>query len=221
MRQRRSLIHTKPPAGTRLPQTTCTSLLRLSPMRGRAVLPRTARGLTRSFHDIRSLSGLPPQADPRASSAQVSEVPGTDLRGERYSFVEDPGLDAFLIEFPTQPNREIFRRNRELIRRNREFSFGIRDQRTSCPGYWRQPHKSAIHRGHNERIPAVSNQAPGIVPAVQDPVGAARTRLSAVFSLRYFDAQLCRQDRRAKPGAIAGDQESWMRSNFAVTISYP
>ena len=32
---------------------------------------------------------------------------------------------AFLIEFPTQPNREKFRRNREQLRRNREFSFGI------------------------------------------------------------------------------------------------
>ena len=34
---------------------------------------------------------------------------------------------AFLIEFPTQPNRENFLRNRELIRGNREFS--IRHQR--------------------------------------------------------------------------------------------
>jgi len=39
---------------------------------------------------------------------------------------------AFLIEFPAQPNREIFRRNRELIRRNREFSFGISEPLNRC-----------------------------------------------------------------------------------------
>src|SRR4030095_16934197 len=39
----------------------------------------------------------------------------------------------FLIEFPTQPNRENFRRNREVIRRNREFSFDISESLQARP----------------------------------------------------------------------------------------
>ncbi|HUL52956.1 MAG TPA: hypothetical protein VLT83_06040 [Opitutaceae bacterium] len=87
---------------------------------------------------------------------------------------------AFLIEFPTQPNREIFRRNRELIRRNREFSFGIR---ISEP-------PARVTGGIRTKAPSIvvategflrsdQNQAPGIVLAVQDRVGAAMTRLTA------------------------------------------
>src|SRR5262249_21968265 len=56
-----------------------------------------------------------------------------DTQGKYREFSRFRGLSAtmhsrnamyswvFLVEFPTQPNREIFRRNRELIRWNREF----------------------------------------------------------------------------------------------------
>ncbi len=42
--------------------------------------PRSAWGQTRSFDDVRSMSQLPPQADLRTSSRQVSEVPEAALR---------------------------------------------------------------------------------------------------------------------------------------------
>jgi hypothetical protein len=53
---------------------------------------------------------------------------------------------AFLIEFPTQPNREIFRRNRELIRRNREFSFDISETLKRCMARRRRSNGRDIHR---------------------------------------------------------------------------
>ena len=54
---------------------------------------------------------------------------------------------VFWIEFPTQSNREDFRRNRELIRPNREFSFGIseRADRTEAPSIVAAA--GVLHRG--------------------------------------------------------------------------
>jgi hypothetical protein len=40
---------------------------------------------------------------------------------------------TFLIEFPTESNREKFWRNRELIRPNREFFFGISETLHGSP----------------------------------------------------------------------------------------
>jgi tetratricopeptide (TPR) repeat protein len=64
------------------------------------------------------------ELNPNNSDVLVSAT--MDRRKDVYSL-------AFLIEFPTQSNRENFRRNREMIRRNREFSFGISETLHGSP----------------------------------------------------------------------------------------